>query len=45
MIGTLLSKIDIQALSGAVKDDQLAILYPFVKQYLNLDDAVDVLEQ
>lgn len=26
------------------RSDQLAILYPFVKSYLNLADAVDVLE-
>jgi hypothetical protein len=25
--------------------EQLAILYPFVKQYLNLVDVVDVLEE
>jgi hypothetical protein len=24
---------------------QLAVLYPFVKQYLNLVDAIDVLEK
>ena len=27
------------------REDQLAILYPFVKQYLNLVDVVDVLEE